>query len=99
MDIIIRDVKVSDSPTLVTLATQLGYIVKVEDVTKRLNKLHNKEDERVIIAQYTDGAVVGWTTFRITEHIHNDPYVEISGFVVAPGIQGQRHRQSDDERN
>ncbi|MGA2977390.1 MAG: GNAT family N-acetyltransferase [Spirochaetia bacterium] len=82
MNIIIRDAKISDSHTLVRLADQLGYKVKVEDVTKRLINLHSKQDERVIVAEDTNAAVIGWTTFRITEHIHNDPYVEISSFVV-----------------
>jgi ribosomal protein S18 acetylase RimI-like enzyme len=89
MDITIRDARASDSPTLATLADQLGYKVKVEDITKRLNKLPHKLDERVIIAEDTSGAVVGWTTFRITEHIHNDPYVEISGFVVDQQSRGK----------
>jgi GNAT superfamily N-acetyltransferase len=88
MSIIIRDAVETDASRISELASQLGYPVNPEAVAARLARHAHHSDSRVIVA--VDGAsVVGWTTFRTARHIHSNPAVEISGFVVD---QEQRRR-------
>jgi GNAT superfamily N-acetyltransferase len=88
MGISLRRAVESDASRISELASQLGYTVSAEDIAATLAQHAHHSDSRVIVA--VDGAsVVGWTTFRIARHIHSDPAVEISGFVVD---QEQRRR-------
>jgi PhnO protein len=83
-----RDAIPADAPAISTLARQLGYEVSPITAANRLVRLA-APDERVIVAADPDGAVVGWTSARVTEHIHSDPHVEISGFVVEEAARGR----------
>jgi ribosomal protein S18 acetylase RimI-like enzyme len=81
-DVLIRDARIADSGAVARLAEQLGYSVTIEDIEARLGKLRSRIDEITIVAENGEGVVVGWATFGITEHIHSEPYVEVSGFIV-----------------
>ena len=89
IDVFIRDARIADSRAVARLADQLGYSVTVDDIEARLGKIRQNTDERVIVAENSEGVVVGWTTFGITEHIHSKPYVEVSGFVVEQDFRGK----------
>jgi len=82
-----RDAVTADAPALSLLAEQLGYTVSPERAAERVARLA-APDRRVIVATDGAGRVVGWTTVRVTEHLHSDPHVEISGFVVEKDARG-----------
>jgi GNAT superfamily N-acetyltransferase len=84
-----RDARAADAPAIAMLAAQLGYPVTAAQITARMRRQEAMTDRRVIVAEDEAGTVLGWTTVRVEEHIHNDPYVEISGFVVEEKARGR----------
>lgn len=83
-----RDAVPADAAALSALAGQLGYAVSPETAAERVARLA-APDRRVIVAVNARDAVVGWAAVHVTEHIHSDPHVEISGFVVEERSRGR----------
>jgi GNAT superfamily N-acetyltransferase len=84
-----REAVSGDAPAVGLLAAQLGYPVATAQIIERLHRQEGMRDRRVIVAVDPAGVVLGWSTVRVEEHIHNDPYVEISGFVVDEKARGR----------
>ena len=84
-----RDARAGDAPAIAVLAGQLGYPVTSAQIAERLRRQEAMTDRRVIVAVDDSDAVLGWTTVAVEEHIHSDPYVEISGFVVEEKERGR----------
>lgn len=81
MAVVCRPARAADAESLVRLLGQLGYVVTAPDLIERLQRLDGRADQRAIVAE-ADGVVVGWTTCRLSEPLHESAHVEISGFVV-----------------
>ncbi len=87
--VVTRDARAGDAPVIAVLAGQLGYPVMPAQIAERLHRQASMKDRRVIVAVDGAGTVLGWTAVAVEDHIHNDPYVEISGFVVEERARGR----------
>lgn len=81
MAVVCREAQAGDAEALAELAKQLGYRVSAAELAERLQRLNGRADQRAIVAD-GEGVVLGWTTCRISESLHEQAHVEISGFVV-----------------
>jgi GNAT superfamily N-acetyltransferase len=71
----------SDAADIAALTGQLGYDVDAAVLTKRLTRILERSDQRLLVAD-VDAHAVGWLHAVILEDIETDPFVVIAGLVV-----------------
>jgi GNAT superfamily N-acetyltransferase len=79
---IVRPAEVRDVPALATLAGELGYPTSVDEMSRRLAALVDRD--AVFVAEH-DGVCVGWIQVSIVEALESGRFAEIRGLVVAEG--------------
>ncbi len=78
----IREVRVTDSNTLVALCLQLGYQTDAAGLDKRLVVMLDDPDQRIMVALDPDDKIVGWIHIFIARRLEVGIFVEIGGLVV-----------------
>lgn len=73
-----------------TLVAQLGYPAPAEAIPQRLDNLSNSEDGIALVAEDSEGNVVGVMTARILWVIHHDaPLAWLTALVVLDSARGK----------
>ena len=83
----VRTAGAADADAVADLSTQLGYPTTGPEVAGRLRLLLSSPEQAVLVAEDSDGAVVGWLHACVHHFIGGEPYAEIAGLVVH-----ERHR-------
>lgn len=89
MSVAVRRATVEDAEAIAGLSGELGYPATVEQCEARLRTLLASTDHEVLVACADDGAVVAWVHAFVALRVESDPFVEISGFVVAEPFRGR----------
>lgn len=76
----LREATAADATAIVDLAAQLGYLVTVDQIIDRLNRLPS-DSEKVVVAEF-EGRVCAWMQVGVALSIESDPFVEIRALVV-----------------
>ena len=84
----IRTAVTADASQIARLSLQLGYPTSTEDVRRRLARLKNRKDHRVIVATHEDRAVA-WLHVCRKEPLEIPGYAEISALVVGEAYRGR----------
>lgn len=84
----VRPILPADAAAAAQLCGELGYPVSTSVMEQRIGGLAERQDSAVYVA-CVDFKVVGWIGLYVTRHLQSDPYVEISGLVVASEVRSQ----------
>jgi GNAT superfamily N-acetyltransferase len=74
-------VKDSDGPSIVRLASQLGYTIGNTEVVERLRQITADENQKLSVCENQSG-VVGWIHICGIHRLLSEPHAEITGFIV-----------------
>src|SRR5687767_4011452 len=85
----IRIANEDDAESIAQLSRTLGYAATRAEMRARLRAALRSENELVVVALDSTGAVVGWTQTHAAHVIESGFRVEITGLVVAP--EARRH--------
>jgi GNAT superfamily N-acetyltransferase len=86
--ITIRPMLADDAAAVADLATDLGYPSAERDIRRRYDLIHERRDARLLVAEDTDRAILGWIHAQITQSLESDARIEIWGLVVAEKARG-----------
>jgi GNAT superfamily N-acetyltransferase len=78
-----------DAKPIAALARQLGYPSTSEQVGRRIERIWRDPDHCALVAERTDGQVIGWVHVFVSRLLESDLFAEIGGLVV-----DERHRES-----
>src|SRR2546425_5067623 len=84
-----RPAEETDAAPIALLCGQLGYPSREEEVLRRLRLILRDADHAVLVAQVSDGRVVGWIHVFGARLVEHDPRAEIGGVGGAGGIWGR----------
>jgi ribosomal protein S18 acetylase RimI-like enzyme len=87
-DVAIRPMLPKDLGAVADLTSQLGYPCSEADVVRRYDLLKDRSDARLIVAERSSGAVVGWIHVQELHLLESDTRAEIWGLVVAESARG-----------
>jgi GNAT superfamily N-acetyltransferase len=79
----------SDASAIAALSGQLGYPASSDEVARRLDRILDDPDSRVIVAELSGAGPVGWIHADVVSRLTADPFAEIGGVVVAHGHRGE----------
>jgi GNAT superfamily N-acetyltransferase len=78
----IRYAREQDCAEVARLASQLGYPVSDDAMQLRLQRLLASSSDVVFVAEFADGALIGWIHGVLSQFVESDYRVEIGGLVV-----------------
>ncbi len=84
-----RPAEETDAAPIALLCGQLGYPSREEEVLRRLRLILRDADHAVLVAQVSDGRVVGWIHVFGARLVEHDPRAEIGGMVVEERFRGR----------
>jgi GNAT superfamily N-acetyltransferase len=86
----IRPAEDRDSETIAILLAQLGYPAPADDIPRRIRAVTEIVDAIAIVAENSNGEVVGLATARLIPSIHaHDPSGWLTTLVVLESARGQ----------
>ena len=85
----VRSARLADALRLATLSAELGYPVAEETMSARLARLLACPTDLVLVAESTEGAVVGWVHAAEQELLEAERRCEILGLVVDAAHRGR----------
>lgn len=87
-DVTIREMLAEDALAVADLTSQLGYPANESDIKRRYDRIKDRSDARLLVAQDANNAVVGWIHVQVTCLLESDPRAEIWGLVVTESARG-----------
>jgi GNAT superfamily N-acetyltransferase len=88
LSVAVRRATVEDAEAIAGLSGELGYPATVEQSQARLRAILGADDHVVLVA-CDDGDVVAWVHAFVALRVEYEPFIEISGFVVAEPLRGR----------
>ena len=86
---LIREARMADIPALTQLCGELGYASEESQVKRRLARVNEDKENRIIVAEDAAGAVIGWVQVHFTRWLASDPRGEVVGLVVGAEARGR----------
>ena len=87
---VVRPPAAADSPAISALVAQLGYPATAEVIPQRLENLLKSPDAIALVAEDSEGSVVGVMTARVFWVIHLDaPLAWLTALVVLDSARGR----------
>lgn len=86
---LIREARAADIPALTQLCGELGYASEESQVRRRLARVNEDKENRIIVAEDAAGAVIGWVQVHFTRWLASDPRGEVVGLVVSSQFRGR----------
>jgi len=88
-DVTIRRARLSDAPSVADLSGQLGYPTPEKEMADRLaHLLRHPRFGAVLIAESSEGEVVGWLHVSVTPLLEVPLRAEVNGLIVVEGRRG-----------
>jgi GNAT superfamily N-acetyltransferase len=85
---LIREARAEDIPALAQLCGELGYVSDESQVRRRLARVNEDKENRILVAEDVAGAVIGWVQVHFTRWLASDPRGEVVGLVVSAKSRG-----------
>lgn len=85
----IRIAELRDAPEIARLSGELGYSAEPEVIVRRLETLLRSTTDKVLVAESSDGQVLGWVHGYLSQLIESNYRVEIGGLVVMASARRQ----------
>jgi GNAT superfamily N-acetyltransferase len=79
----VRPARRSDAKRIAELSGQLGYPAKPADIVRRLRKIKPESQHVVLVAQSSEGKVIGWVHASVAPLLEVDLRAEVNALVVA----------------
>jgi GNAT superfamily N-acetyltransferase len=89
MDFKLRAATLRDAQAVAVLAKELGYPSELRAVREWLGAILARDDQRVIVAEDTEGSVYGWLQAHCNTVLESGFRVEIVGLIVAESVRRQ----------
>lgn len=90
MSVAVRPMKADDAAAVAGLSGELGYPATAVALLNRFTSIAQRVDARVLVAQVSDGPIIGWVHVYGAYLLESDAHAEIGGLVVAEKARGQR---------
>lgn len=87
MDVVIREVEISDTLAVAELSGELGYPAPVSTMEERIRCSIASPDRATLVA-CIGGAPVGWIDVFVVHHLQSGAAAEIGGLVVSSACRG-----------
>jgi ribosomal protein S18 acetylase RimI-like enzyme len=84
-EISIRPARADDVESLRELSEQLGYPSSLNEARRRLAVILDQQQQALLVAETSDGTVVGWVHGILRPLLLEPPHIEIGGLVVKAG--------------
>lgn len=84
----IRSAQAGDATSIAALATQLGYPATAADMQDRLQRIDQRTEGAVIVAELDDGQVCGWIMVTSVTSLTSAARAEVAGLVVDQALRG-----------
>ncbi len=81
MDLVIREIQLSDSEFIAGLSRQFGYSATIEEIQSRLTNILQNSDHCAYAAMYRDQCV-GWIHAFYSIRLESGYFVEIAGLII-----------------
>jgi len=88
MEVLIRQMKITDEKKVNELSFQLGYTITVEQTTKNIQAVLSNKDHNAFVAVHND-EVIGWIGLTYSFSLESPPHCEIRGLVVSDKYRGR----------
>ncbi len=85
----IRHATTKDASDISGLSNQLGYPANPKETLDRLNMLLSSENHVVIVANLSEGTIIGWIHVFKAQRLESGVFAEIGGFIVSEKFQGK----------
>jgi GNAT superfamily N-acetyltransferase len=87
--VIVRQMQAEDAVPVADLTSQLGYPATEFEIRRRYDRIKDRWDARLLVAQDGERRVVGWIHVQATYLLEADPRAEIWGLVVSESARGK----------
>lgn len=84
----LRKARVSDATEIAKLAEALGYPSSTREARDRLRTMLRDARNHVIVAETSDGSLVGWVHVYRIDLLELAPFAEIGGLIVNETVRG-----------
>ena len=88
LTVAVRQMRSEDTGAVARLVTQLGYPSTEDEIRRRFDLIKDRWDARLLIAQRSGSAIVGWVHVQALYLLESDARAEIFGLVVAETARG-----------
>ncbi len=88
-DILIRPATIQDLADLCALSAQLGYPGSSADYARRLGNLLHRASHILLVAENSQGKIVGWIHGYIRRLLICDAHIEIGGLIIDEAYRSQ----------
>lgn len=85
----VRHAREQDCGGIARLAAQLGYPTSADEVQRRLQRLLASPSDIVLVAETSEGLLIGWIHAFLSQLLESDYRAEVGGLVVDQNF----HRQ------
>jgi GNAT superfamily N-acetyltransferase len=84
----IRRARLADAPTIAMLCGQLGYPASPKQMAARLKEALRVKTGSCLVAEASDGTVIGWVHVSVKPLLEVDGVAEIDGIIVDERARG-----------
>lgn len=88
-EIRIRGARHEDAEPLARLSGELGYPVDGAAVAQRLAALLDRSEDKVLVAEGSEGSVLGWAHAFVARRLESSSFAELGGLVVSEDARGR----------
>ena len=88
MPVSLRSACVDDAGEISRLTGHLGYEVSPADVSARLSRMLEREDQQFLVAEL-DGRAVGWIHVGVAEYLETGAFAAVNGLVVDRDVRSR----------
>ncbi|MCL2480939.1 MAG: GNAT family N-acetyltransferase [Spirochaetaceae bacterium] len=90
MDIQFRNIKKQDIEKMVQMSAEVGYEVRYENFSERINELIKNSNIAIIVATNEENKIVGWIQLEISSFIFSDKTCNILGVFIDKNYRGNQ---------
>jgi len=90
LDIQFRDIKRQDIEKMVQMSAEVGYKIRYEKFSERINELIKNNNIAIIAAANEENKIVGWVQLEISNFIFSDKACNILGVFIDKNYRGNQ---------
>jgi len=90
LDIQFRNIKKQDIETMVQMSAEVGYEVRYENFSERINEFLKNDSLSIIVATNEKDKIAGWIQLEISNFIFSNKTCNILGIFVDKNYRGNQ---------
>jgi GNAT superfamily N-acetyltransferase len=90
LDIQFRNIKKQDIEKMVQMSNEIGYEVRYEKFSERINELIKNDSLSIIVAANEENKIIGWIQIEICNFLFLDKTCNILGIFIDKNYRGNK---------